>query len=285
MFTFINSLPSFLSKIPAPTPETKTEQESHFLTRLPPEIRMLIYKLIFGHDTIHLLHNSSQVSHIRIPIRSGNRSRKYNNDNDNDNDNDNYIYYPYSVEKPQISSLLSTCRQIHKEAAPLFYSTPVFRVSLQETWNLFSKLIGPENLSHVRSLRAPAHLQAQSTITFGVASNNRSQPPKVALLLWASPVSYKDEEKRAHDEFCDILATNMHGLKDLMLVLVSLPEGQARSLESEWHVPFHRLRGLQKFALEIRNESDAEAEDTKALVKFLKETVCKRRDEDIVYLL
>ncbi|OJD09535.1 hypothetical protein AJ78_09034 [Emergomyces pasteurianus Ep9510] len=273
MLTIIKTLNSYLSGTPTPTPETNSEQESYFLTRLPPEIRIQIYKLIFGHDTIHLLHNKDQVSHIRLPIRSRNRSKECNNP----------IYAPFAVEKPQISSLLLTCRQIHREAAPLFYSTPVFRVSLQETWNLFSKLIGPENLSHVRSLCAPVHLQTQST--FRVTSSNRSQP-KAAPLLWASAAagSYKDEERKAHDEFCDILATKMSGLKDLMLVLVSLPEGPAQWLEAGWHAPLHRLRGLQRFALEIRNETDAGAEDTKELVKFLRETVCKRRDEDTVHL-
>lgn len=103
-------------------------------------------------------------------------------------------------------------------------------------------------------------------------------------MRWASAAgSYQDEEKKAYDEFCDILATKMYGLKDLMLVLVSLPKGQARSLEAEWHCPFQRLRGLRKFSLEIRNETDAEAEDTKVLVKFLREVVCTQRDEDVVH--
>ncbi|KKZ61145.1 hypothetical protein EMCG_04246 [[Emmonsia] crescens] len=271
MLSFIKSLRGFSSKTPTPILEPKAEEEeSSFLTRLPPEIRILIYKLVFGRDTIHLLHNKGRISHIRTPLRSRTKSNEFN-----------YIDAPFSGQKPQISCLLLTCRQIHEEAAPLFYSTPVFRVALQETWNLFAKVIGPENLSHVRSLRAPAHLQALSS--FGVASSNNSQP-KAAPMLWASAVgSYKDEERNAYDEFCDILATKMYGLKDLMLVLVSLPKGQARSLEAEWHCPFQKLRGLRKFSLEIRNETDAEAEDTKVLVKFLTEAVCTQRDEGVVH--
>ncbi|KLJ05704.1 hypothetical protein EMPG_10836 [Blastomyces silverae] len=283
MLNFIETLRGFVTKTPpVPTPTRKTIQESYFLTRLPPEIRVQIYKLIFARDTIHLLHNKGRISHIRIPLRSRTRRNEYD-----------YFYFQCSVDRSQISSLLLTCRQIHKEAAPLFYSTPVFRVSLQETWNLFAKLIGPENLSHVRSLRAPVHLQLAQGCSGPPAStiSSRGSQPKAVVgpMLWASSVaassSYnKDEERNGYDEFCDILATKMYGLRDLMLVLVSLPDGPVRSLDAEWHRPLRRLRGLREFSLEIRNESDAEAEDTKALVRFLRETVCARREEGVVHV-
>ncbi|EDN07993.1 predicted protein [Histoplasma mississippiense (nom. inval.)] len=290
-FRFRNFWSKTAGRTPTTTPSPQAKQESPFLTRLPPEIRVLIYKLVFARDTIHLLHNKGRISHLRIPLRSGPAPHEREGDY-------YYIYAPFSVERPHISSLLLTCRQIHKEAAPLFYSAPVFRVSLQETWNVFAKLIGPENLAHVRSLRAPVHLQqAQNSsppaLASGIISNSNNtssrgrgrgrgrgrrrgvaQPnaPAASMLRGPPGSSCRDEERKVYDEFYDILATQMHGLRDLMLVLVSLPQGQVRSLQAEWHGPLRRLRGLSKFSLEIRNDVDAEAEDTAALVMFLRET-------------
>ncbi|EEH10975.1 predicted protein [Histoplasma capsulatum G186AR] len=286
-FRFRNFWSKTAGRTPTAAPSPQAKQESPFLTRLPPEIRVLIYKLVFARDTIHLLHNKGRISHLRIPLRSGPAPHERESDY-------YYIYAPFSVERPHISSLLLTCRQIHKEAAPVFYSAPVFRVSLQETWNVFAKLIGPENLAHVRSLRAPVHLQqAQNSsspaLASGINSNSSSsssssrgrgrrrgvaQPnaPAASVLRPPTGSSCRNEERKVYDEFYDILATQMHGLRDLMLVLMSLPHGQVRSLQAEWHGPLRRLRGLSKFSLEIRNDADAEAEDTAALVMFLRET-------------
>ncbi|EEH42758.2 uncharacterized protein PADG_07578 [Paracoccidioides brasiliensis Pb18] len=264
MLNLLKSLLGFAKKTPAPAPGPQRERECYFLTRLPPEIRIQIYNCLFDHDTIHLLHNKDQISHIRTPERGRTR----------------FMYAPYSVRKPEISSILLTCRQIHREAAPLFYSRPIFRVSLQETWNVFAKLIGPENLSNVRSLQAPANLQVQNLA--GPSSSSVHGQPRAGSTAWTSASAgcgYKDDERKVYDEFCEVLTSKMRGLKDLMLVLVSLPEGLSRSLEAEWHAPFQRMRGLQMFALEIRNERDAEAEDTRELVRFLKETVCAPRDD------
>ncbi|PGG96001.1 hypothetical protein GX51_08040 [Blastomyces parvus] len=280
MLNFIETVRGFVTKTPpAPVPI----QESYFLTRLPPEIRVLIYKLIFDCDTIHLLHNKGRISHIGIPLQNRIRRNQYD-----------YFYLQRSVDRLHISSLLLTCRQIHKEAAPLFYSAPVFRVSLQETWNIFAKLIGAANLAHVRSLRASVHLQLAQGCSGPSAStiSGRGSQPKGAVgpMLWGSSSgaagssSYKDEERNVYDEFWDILATRMHGLRDLMLVLVSLPDGPVRALDADWHRPLRRLKGLREFSLEIRNESDAKAEDTKALVRFLRETVCSRREEGVVHV-
>ncbi|PGH12465.1 hypothetical protein AJ79_04302 [Helicocarpus griseus UAMH5409] len=269
MFNFLLPLRRFFQRSSSPAPESRpepeprTEQECYFLNRLPPELRIQIYKLVFSRDTIHLLHNKGRISHIRTPpparLRSGKLIVRYTR-------------CPINI--PHISSLLLTCRQIHKEAAPLFYSTPIFRVSLQETWNLFAKHIGPENLSNVRSLWAPAYPQTQ--LSFGQACGNGRGQSRAGDL---SADSYREDEKKVYDEFYDVLATKMVGLRVLMLVLVSLPEGMARSREAEWHAPLRRMRGLQRFLLEIRNETDAEAGDTKELIRFLEKTICAPRED------
>ncbi|KAK2797550.1 hypothetical protein FQN50_009145 [Emmonsiellopsis sp. PD_5] len=113
------------------TPNPPPPKQCLFLTRLPPELRIQIYKLVFGHGLIHLLHQYNIISYIRTnPSEFGNE---------------------YKIP----TSLLLTCRQIHSEAAPILYSTNTFRVSLQRTWIIFANAIGAHNLSFIRCLRAP----------------------------------------------------------------------------------------------------------------------------------
>ncbi|OAT09221.1 hypothetical protein BDBG_17179 [Blastomyces gilchristii SLH14081] len=70
-------------------------------------------------------------------------------------------------------AFLLTCHQIHNEAAPLFYSTPVF----QETWNPFAKLIGPENLF---TCQIPPGATHPSTSSWRRVAPDRPLPPSVA---------------------------------------------------------------------------------------------------------
>ncbi|KAJ5587884.1 uncharacterized protein N7459_003649 [Penicillium hispanicum] len=138
------------------------------LTRLPPEIRQMIWGYVFGADTLHLVQVKDKIRHVRCthpapslthhrhccPLTPA-RWRVYDGRVPGHSDR---LLYPHTHERlPENLSnagaaLLRTCRAIHAEAADLLYRAATFDVDDLYTFIAFASAVGPARLRAIRRL-------------------------------------------------------------------------------------------------------------------------------------
>lgn len=234
------------------------------LDQVPTELRVEIYRFLFGDAPVHLVQENGTVAHVRCQwskrraawwdcsharvaqeqlARNGRRKK------------DSRPHLSRSLSRTHVA-ILRTCRRIYSEAEPILYSSLIFQVTTLESWICFSSDIRPQSLASIRHLRA-------------------SWP-----LLWHDkdkPWDELYERFGVHDSFWHLVATKMTGLIDLALVLHYPTARLGRSVDASWHRPLWNVRGLHTFTLEIRDQEDTSSPDTLALIKFLRKTMCAPR--------
>ncbi|KAL1985112.1 hypothetical protein VTN96DRAFT_8241 [Rasamsonia emersonii] len=148
--------------------EPSPQQDCQFLQRLPPEIRLMIYRYVFGDEAVHLVQLKGKIRHVRCQHPSSSiekhrhccpvtpaRWRVY--DGRVAGHSDRMLYPHTHAQLPELLSnsslgLLRTCRTIYLEAADIPYSNLVFDVDDLHTFVAFSLSVCPERLRCIKRL-------------------------------------------------------------------------------------------------------------------------------------
>lgn len=213
---------SFLSSQP---------QTCALLTRLPVELRIMIYEHLLGHALFHvvslpgrmgvfkcLIPHSAESDYRRtcIPLK-----RTYSTDGVR------HPFLPSSMASlyPSVNlpisrlPLLQTCRQIYVESIDILYATNTFDFEHPEYFIWFVRAVRPSKLAVIASLQVIWH------------------PATYNLTKWS--------------DMCTIIATQMPGLKNLSVWLYDWDLDRV-SQQDRLVSPFLWVRGLQVFRLEVR---------------------------------
>lgn len=265
---------------PTPSPETPhtptkaatihSQPTSPLLTKLPPEIRLMIWSYVFGSSTLHLVTLKDKIRHVRCenpspltqhrhccPVTPA-RWRVYDGRSPGHSDR---LLYPHThtqlpASLSSTASLLYTCRAIHDEAVSLLYTENSFDVDDLYTFIAFAHAIGPR-LHSIRKL----------TIQW--------------MPVW-TPLSGQDHKGSiyAHThsdalwtEFWSVVSS-MRGLKELDLsidlgrftgtisgggAIVVAGQRIPLLLTEAWLLPLLNVRGLSSFEMAVTARCDAAA--------------------------
>ncbi|KAJ0417966.1 hypothetical protein BJY00DRAFT_195310 [Aspergillus carlsbadensis] len=240
--------------------------ESSFLTILPLEIRLQIYRHVLPQGTVHFLTEKEYMFYVLCgdPSGHGHTTQSCHAvcralaplrywgmalDNISEFGWGNPYLPPDVVSRGEVA-LLRVCRQVLGEALPVLYAGVVFQVDEMETWVRFASGVLGERLSLVRALR----------VRFGIRVGG---PGSVSGAFWA------------------LIATQMPGLLELDLEVdgdhsVSpLPS----DLDSAWYRPLREVRGLKNFSLTAVGRDDTEdSRAIRAVSSQLKRIMCSPRD-------
>lgn len=152
-------------------------QESPLFTKLPLEIRLIIYEYAFGNQVVHLVQVKDKIRHVRCnnTTSSLDKNRRCcpstparwraddlaaaeaENTDTNNTDNNNMLYPHTHPSLPAHLSnsstpLLRTCRAIYAEASSILYKTSTFDVDDLATFSAFSLSISSEHLRAIKKL-------------------------------------------------------------------------------------------------------------------------------------
>ncbi|KAL4888418.1 hypothetical protein BDV59DRAFT_139128 [Aspergillus ambiguus] len=304
---------------PEDSPSTRGEIDLHrihpqsdslFLTRLPPEIRLLIYRYAFGDQVVHLVQLKDKIRHVRChqttssldrhrrccPITAARwRSNSNSSSNANHHQHQHHLYphthpsLPDSLSHTPLT-LLRTCRAVYCEAADLAYATLPFDVDDLHTFIAFSRAIAPR---HLRALR---HLTVQWSPVW---------PPLTGHDSKASIYAHTHNDRLWRRFWARVAAC--HGLCVLNLSLdlgrfhgALLQAGAGAgggggggarlrlAVDEPWVKPVCAVRGLQRFELAVTARCDAAAKrlleqdlvrDAVTLRDQLREILCSERRE------
>lgn len=145
---------------------------SPLFTRLPPEIRQIIWSHVFGSDTLHLVQVKNTIRHVRCTCNDAASSsslthhrhccpttparwRIYDGRVPGHSDR---LLYPHTHEHLPDSlsnshvALLRTCRAVHAEAGHLLYRNSTFDVDDLYTFIAFAQSLSPYALASIRRL-------------------------------------------------------------------------------------------------------------------------------------
>ncbi|PYI18738.1 hypothetical protein BO86DRAFT_448061 [Aspergillus japonicus CBS 114.51] len=168
--------------------EIHPQRNSPLFTRLPPEIRSIIWSYVFGEPVLHLVQIRNQIRHVRCPnpvsaidknrrccpvtaarwrtdvdipsaaspASPSNSSSSTNKQPPNTDPNSKLYAHTHPSLPAHLSttpaSLLRTCRAIYNEAAPHLYRDATFDVDDLSTWIAFTDQVNPACLGEVRTL-------------------------------------------------------------------------------------------------------------------------------------
>ncbi|KAL3483992.1 hypothetical protein BJX62DRAFT_244373 [Aspergillus germanicus] len=242
-----------------------SQSHSTFLTALPLEIRLQIYRHVLPEGTVHFLSEKeymfyvlceeptahhTQLCHAFWRALSPLRSWGMALDNISEFGWGNPYLPPDVVSRGEVA-LLRVCRQVHGEVLPVLYGSVSFQVDELETWLRFTGVLG-ERLALVRSLR--------------VRFNMRGQGP-VPLDLY--------------NAFWTLIATQMPGLLELE---VDIDITHAASplpidLDCAWYRPLCQVRGLKHFVLGAVGFGGT-GEPLAVVSDQLQRTMCSPREEN-----
>lgn len=179
--TSINWYPASLSTSSTTTSTSNTDTgiiqqtQSPLFTRLPPEIRAIIWEYVFGADTIHLVTIKDKVRHVRCsspwastssPDKSLTHHRhccpttlaRWRTTPFPSSQTQQTLLYPHThpslpaTLSNSTPSLLRTCHLIHTETSHLLYKNTNFDIDDLYTFIAFTQSLSPTALSHIRSL-------------------------------------------------------------------------------------------------------------------------------------
>ncbi|CEL09286.1 hypothetical protein ASPCAL12424 [Aspergillus calidoustus] len=241
------------------------ESQSEFLTILPIETRLQIYRHVLPLGTVHFLSEKDYMFYVLCGDRAAHTTHACHAvrralsplrywgmalDNISEFGWGNPYLPPEVVSRGEVS-LLRVCRQVHGEALPVLYEGVTFQVDELETWLRFSSGVLGERLSLVRALRIKFSMQ-------------RGAPGLVYDAFWA------------------VVATRMPHLSDLEAE-VQIDHGVSplpSDSDCEWYRPLREVRGLRNFSLKAVGRNDTEDGRTIRVVSSeLKRTMCSPRDE------
>lgn len=159
------------------------QTKSPLFTRLPPEIRAIIWEYVFDADTIHLVTIKDKVRHVRCCCSSRsstsspdkslthhrhccpttlarwrNLAPPSSSPSSQNQQTQTLLLYPHThpslpaTLSNSTPSLLRTCHLIHTETSHLLYKNTTFDIDDLYTFIAFTQSLSPTALSHIRSL-------------------------------------------------------------------------------------------------------------------------------------
>ncbi|KAH8697026.1 hypothetical protein BGW36DRAFT_377794 [Talaromyces proteolyticus] len=279
-----------------------SQPESNFLQRLPPEIRVMIYKYVFGDEAVHLVQLKGKIRHVRCSNLSSSISSHRTCCHETSarwratatgagQHADNMLYpHTHSLLPHKLSnsslSLLRTCRAIYLEAADIPYTDLVFDVDDLHTFVAFSQTVCPERLQSIKRLTVqwtpiwqPLAGEDSKTSIYAHTHNDR-----LWCLFWARVQALTGlKELRISLD----LGRFMGNANANANVLLGGNKKISLATSEKWVTPMLSVRGLKEFDLCVTAKCDASAKnilaeeigrDAMALCAYLREVMCKPRE-------
>lgn len=225
--------------------------ECTLLTRLPPEVRMMIWGYAVGEDVFCVITvpwkvtTAPYIDPSRFDLRSDSLMSRYHlAKNDPDGSTQQLSFPMVRNLAPQRTALLKTCRQIYHEAVDLMYFTNTFVFHDSPTLVDFSKSILPERMDAIRTLRLywSAKLKPPYPHPWW-------RPREIRWRLMLERMKYH----RARAQCWQAIAS-MRGLRNLAVHLEylvdSFPDGPVQVPEKVLE-PLWRLRGLDRLEVTL----------------------------------
>ncbi|KAA8652204.1 hypothetical protein EYZ11_008321 [Aspergillus tanneri] len=254
-----------------------SQSDCGLLSRLPPEIRLMIYGYVFGDEAVHLVQVKNKIRHVRCrhPVSSVDQNRRCcpstpahwrqeSNKNHNNNQQLHHhsaMLYPHThADLPSALSnsslaLLRCCRAIYAEAADILYANVVFDVDDLHTFIAFSRTVGTDRLRSIRRLTVqwspvwqPMAGHEQPSSIFAHTHNDR-----LWSLFWSRVAALRGlEELHLSVDLGRFSGTPAGGL-------IAGKQRLRLAIDEPWVAPMLCVRGLQSFELGITARCDTYA--------------------------
>jgi hypothetical protein len=278
--------------------DMSAQADCQFLQKLPPEIRLIIYRYVFGDEAVHLVQLKGKIRHVRCqnPASSivSHRSccpitpaRWRAKDGRLAGHSDAMLYpHTHSNLPTMLSnsslSLLRTCRAIYLEAADIPYSELVFDVDDLYTFVAFSLNVCPERLRSIKRLTVQWTPIWQPMTGEGSTSSiySHTHNDNLWALFWS-----RVQALTGLEELQISLDLGRLGGAAEESVLIG---GKRMRLASDeaWVAPMLSVRGLKSFDLGITARCDTAAKavvdeicrDAVQLRDKLREAMCSPRE-------
>ncbi|MCJ1460217.1 hypothetical protein MMC28_010596 [Mycoblastus sanguinarius] len=222
----LNTKRQYKATVPKPLPRKRRAlslskgsapvSEIGLLSRLPYEIRQMVYVNVLGNKIIHLIHIAAKrrVGHVDYKLF----------------DMPEYYANPGLNGLPNGKlALVKTCRQVYVEAIDILYKTNtfgIFNCNNLATYTYFSQTIRPERLASITSM----YIINQGNSFYFKGPN--------WTLLWED------------------IATKMPGLKDVKVRITDAePQLLSLDLDEDWVKAMLPVRGLKKFRFDVEEGS------------------------------
>lgn len=230
------------------------------LNRLPPEIRLEIYRYVLGDNLLHLVQGRKKISHVRCRARSDTdyvrRCRPMAA-----NTADRML--PGSTSNGNLA-LTKTCRQVYRETIDLLYATNVFDLDDPRTLFYFSRSVPHQRLASITKLHVYFRLLCQCW------DWNKD----------VYPVQAPPYDENTWKQFWHTIAIQMPRLADLRLCLGVGPGGTPMEVTHAWIKPLLEIRGLRRFDLDVRYLDGQKAETARMKVaqvrRYLQSIMCSQ---------
>ncbi len=233
----------------------------HLLNRLPPEIRLEIYKYVLGGNVLHLVQGKRRISHVRCRASSETdfvrscRPAAANTGSE---------LLPGSTSNANLA-LLRTCRRVYQEAIDVLYASNTFDVDDPRTLLYLAQTIRPQRLASITKL----HIYCPIQCVFWF-------PHDQNVSLWEPPYDVTTWEL-----FWHVIAARMPRLAELSICLgvgYSFPPLEVSDI---WVRPLLAVRGLKKFDFDVVYNYDRNADVSSLKVapfrQCLRDVVCAEK--------
>ncbi|KAJ5208375.1 hypothetical protein N7449_002754 [Penicillium cf. viridicatum] len=195
-------LQRYQSNKPPPLPRHQTiaipspQLQSRLLTRLSPELRLMIWEFVLADQRIHIIQCSKQrLGHVVCPcalVPRSSPSPKRHTRHTRQNSNSCEICHGTGISQPakeadllrwnkvKLLGLALTCRQIYYESIPLLYTLPTLEFSNPWTLPYLLPTIPPSHRDRIRSIELrwsfPGHwLPSKDSVRAVYVSAGRTQ--------------------------------------------------------------------------------------------------------------
>ena len=229
------------------------------LNRLPPEIRIEIYRYVLGDKLLHLVQGNKKISHVRCRALSETdyvrscRPMAANTAN---------RMLPGSTSNGNLA-LVKTCRQVYRETIDLLYATNVFDLDDPRTLFYFARTVPYQRLASITKL----HVHFSLSCPCWYPHDNDAYP-KMKMPF--------DED--TWNNFWNSVALYMPRLADLRLCLGVWAGGPPMKVTQAWTKPLLKIRGLRRFDLEVLFIEDPRADTARVQVaqvrQYLRGIMC-----------
>lgn len=241
------------------TPLNRTlNSNCQLLNRLPPEIRLEIYRYVLGDNLLHLVQGKKRISHVRCRARSETdhvrRCRPMAGNTAN-------RLLPGSTSNGNLA-LTKTCRQVYRETIDLLYATNVFDLDDPRTLFYLARSVPHQRLGSITKLHVYFPLFSQCWL-----GHDDIYPMKGAPY-----------DENTWKLFWHTIAIQMPRLADLRLCLALARGGTPMKVTQDWIKPLLEIRGLRRFELDVIHEDGQTPETARLKVpqvrRYLREIMC-----------
>ena len=205
------------------------------LSRLPFEIRYMIYVYVLGDEVIHLDHiyGRPRIAHFRCEWTKAPEHLKAQSPYHSHNQH----FTPDGKAGNGKMALLKSCRAIYVEASQVLYTTntfAVYGVGNWETFLFFSKSIRPQRLASIADLYINTQVECFEPMWDMVKVSKFPQFNQEWKQMW------------------DIISSDMVGLRILTVhVKRTYKPLLVLTLEAAWVKPMLQVRDLKRFRFEM----------------------------------